>query len=146
MNTEIITYFLILLLGVSFVLPACYFLVLHFDNQQYAFLKKLKWTGVLLLGLLCLWITVPNFTEMLSRDYRILEGSCILEPSESKRTSIDITLTETNDMFSFRDGPDLDAYGKKVPYYCRVTTTRNQAFEIDYRVYDKDTKKLLYAN
>ncbi len=146
MNAEIITYFFIFLLGVSFFLPACYLLVLHFDNKQHSFFKKLKWTGILLIGLLCLWMTMPSFTEMVFRDYRVLEGSCILEPSESKGTSIDITLTETNDTFSFRDAPDLEAYGKKVPYYCRVTTTRNQAFEIDYRIYDKNTKKLLYAN
>ncbi|QNR21066.1 hypothetical protein HNY42_09005 [Exiguobacterium sp. Helios] len=146
MNSEIITYFFIFLLGVSFFLPACYLLVLHFDNKQHSFFKKLKWTGILLIGLLCLWMTMPSFTEMVFRDYRVLEGACVLEPSESKRTSIDITLTETNDTFSFRDAPDLEAYGKKVPYYCRMTTTRNQAFEINYRVYEKDTKKLLYAN
>lgn len=146
MNAEIISYFFIFLLGIAFVLPACYFLVLHFDNKQYAFLKKLKWTGVLLLGLLCLSIMGPSFTEMVFRDFRVLEGACVLEPSESKGKSIDITLTETNDTFSFRDAPDLNAYGKKVPYYCRVTTTQNQAFEINYRVFDKDTKTLLYPN
>lgn len=146
MNAEIITYVFIFLLGVAFVLPACYVLVLHFDNKQYAFFNKLKWTGVLLLGLLCLSITIPSFTEIVFRDYRVLEGPCILEPSESKGTSIDITLTETNDTFSFRDAPDLDAYGKKVSYYCRVTTTQNQAFEINYRVFDKDTQTLLYSN
>lgn len=146
MNSEIITYFFIFLLGVSFFLPACYLLVLHFDNKQHSFFKKLKWTGILLLGLLCLWVTVPSFTEMVFRDYRVMEGSCFLEPSESKGTSVEITLTETNNTFSFRDVPDLDAYGKKIPYYCQVTTTRNGDFEIDYRVYDQDTKKLLYAN
>lgn len=146
MNAEIITYFFIFLLGIAFVLPACYILVLRFGNRQYAFLKKLKWTGVLFLGLLCLWMTMSSFTEMVFRDYRVLESACVLEPSESKGTSIDITLTETNDTFSFRDGPYLEAYGKKVPYYCQVTTTRNQEFAIDYRVYDKNTKKLLYTN
>lgn len=78
MNAEIITYVFTFLLGVAFVLPACYVLVLRFDNKQYAFFSKLKWTGVLLLGLLCLSITIPSFTEMVFRDYRVLEGPCIL--------------------------------------------------------------------
>ena len=65
MNAEIITYFFIFLLGVAFVLPACYLLVLHFDNKQYSFFKKLKWTALLLLGLLLLWMTLPSFTEMM---------------------------------------------------------------------------------
>lgn len=146
MNAEIVTYFFIFLLGVAFVLQACYLLVLHFDNKQYSFFKKLKWTALLLLGLLLLWMTLPSFTEMIFRDYRVSEGGCFLKVVDSKSTTTEVTFTETNNTFSFRDAPDLDAYGEKIPYYCQVTTTRNGEFEIDYRVYDKDTKKLLYAN
>ncbi|MCT4781523.1 MULTISPECIES: hypothetical protein [Exiguobacterium] len=104
MNYEIATYFVIFVLGVLFVLPACYFLVIQFGNKQYPFFKKLKWTVVLLLGLLCLWMTVPSFTtEMVFRDYRVSEGTCILKSVESKGTAIEITLSETNKTFSFRN-------------------------------------------
>jgi hypothetical protein len=52
-------------------------------------------------------------------------------------------MLNTDEMFTFRDIPALDAYGKSIPYYCKVTVTKDHMVEISYKIYDVKTRKLI---
>lgn len=55
-------------------------------------------------------------------------------------------MQDTDEIFTFRDIPKLDAYGKSVPYYCKVTVTKDHNFEVSYKIYNSKTRKLILAS
>lgn len=48
-------------------------------------------------------------------------------------------------MVFLRNIPELDAYGKSIPYYCEVTVTKDHMVEISYKIYDEKTRKLIIS-
>lgn len=55
-------------------------------------------------------------------------------------------MLDTDEMFSFRDIPALDAYGKSIPYYCKVTVTKDHEFGVSYKIYDAKTRKVILTS
>ncbi|WP_176526073.1 hypothetical protein [Bacillus sp. AFS001701] len=55
-------------------------------------------------------------------------------------------MQDTDEIFTFRDIPKLDAYGRSVPYYCKVTVTKDHNFEVSYKIYNSKTRKLILAS
>lgn len=55
-------------------------------------------------------------------------------------------MLESDETFSFKNKPELNAYGKAIPYYCEVTTTSDQLFGVYYKIYDANTRKLIDSN
>ena len=45
-------------------------------------------------------------------------------------------MDDSDDVYTFLDIPDLNSYGRAVPYYCEVTVTKDHLFEISYTIYD----------
>ncbi|QKE72830.1 hypothetical protein HPK19_08435 [Arthrobacter citreus] len=55
-------------------------------------------------------------------------------------------MLDSDEVFSFRNIPKLDAYGKSIPYYCKVTVTKDHNVEISYKIYNPKTQKLILAS
>ena len=84
---------------------------------------------------------------MLLKEYDVVKGSCRIEITSSGRTTEStFEMLDTDDMFYFTDIPALDAYGKSIPYYCEVTVTKDHLFEIDYKIYDVNSRVLLLTS
>ncbi|WP_146137264.1 hypothetical protein [Planomicrobium soli] len=92
-------------------------------------------------------ITLPSLKYMLLKEYDVVKGNCTIEVSSSGR-SADATfrMPDTDDVFSFNDIPELDAYGKAIPYYCEVTVSEDHMFEVDYKIFDVETRELLQSS
>jgi len=136
-----------LILGVLFVLIAVGTCIYMYVEKEFTFLNVSKTIGSLLFGVLCLWITLPSLKYMLLKDYDVVKGNCIVEISSSGRsTESTFDMLDTDELFSFSHIPELDAYGKSIPYYCEVTVTKDHEFEISYRIYDVDSRELLLSS
>ncbi|MFJ5770159.1 hypothetical protein [Psychrobacillus sp. NPDC093180] len=97
-----------------------------------------------LIGLLILWMTVPSLKYVITKDFDVVNGKCTIEISSSGRSSDStFNMIDTDDQFSFREIPELDAYGKSIPYYCEITVTKDHMWEMDYKIYDLKTRKLM---
>ncbi|MBZ5753937.1 hypothetical protein [Metabacillus rhizolycopersici] len=84
---------------------------------------------------------------MLFKEYVVVKGNCTIEIDSAGRSSEAVfKIRDTDDVFYFRDIPDLDSYGRAVPYYCEVTVTKDHAFEIGYKIYDAKSKKLIQTS
>ncbi|MBM7702336.1 hypothetical protein [Metabacillus iocasae] len=137
-------YYFLLLLGAFFVLYAVGLLSFMTIKKIFTLRMVGQMMTSLLLGVLCLFITLPSLTYMLLKDYDVVRGTCTIEIDSSGRSAMaDFHLLDTDEWFIFNDIPELDAYGKAIPYYCEVTVTKDHLFEIDYKIYDVDSKKLL---
>lgn len=58
----------------------------------------------------------------------------------------DFIMQDSNDIYSFKEIPQLDAYGRKIPYYCTITVTKDHMWEISYAIFDIDTKELIVTS
>ena len=84
---------------------------------------------------------------MVLKEYDVVAGKCVIEIDSSGRSSeADFILLDSDEIFTFRDIPALDAYGKSIPYYCDVTVTKDHMFEISYKIYDVKTRKLILSS
>ncbi|WP_301723737.1 hypothetical protein [Planococcus shixiaomingii] len=111
-------------------------------------LKNIAITVIgLLIGGLLLMMTLPSLKHMLLKEYDVVKGNCVIDVSSEGRTA-DATfrMPDTDDVFSFNDIPELDAYGKAIPYYCEVTVSKDHMFEIDYKIFDVETRELLQSS
>ncbi|MGE7768877.1 hypothetical protein [Peribacillus sp. NPDC096540] len=98
------------------------------------------------MGLLLLWITIPSLKEVITKDFDVVNGKCTIEISSSGRSSDStFNIIDTNDQYIFDEVPELDAYGKSIPYYCEITVTKDHMWEMDYKIYDLKTRKLIYS-
>lgn len=99
------------------------------------------------MGVLLLMMTLPSLKYMVLKQYDVVEGECRVEISTSGR-SADATLhmVDTDEYFSFSDIPNLGSYGQTIPYYCEVTVTKDHVFEIEYKIFDVETRNLLVSN
>ena len=94
------------------------------------------------MGVVILMITLPSLTYMLHKDYDVVKGRCIIEIDSSGRSSQAIfRMDDSDDVYTFLDIPDLDSYGRAVPYYCEVTVTKDHLFEISYTIYDVHSRE-----
>ena len=77
----------------------------------------------------------------------VVKGDCVIEISSSGRSSeATLDMLDTNELFSFTHIPELDAYGKSIPYYCEVTVSKDHMFEIGYKIYDVNSRQLLLTS
>ena len=140
-------YYLMLILGVLFVIAAVFAFIFMYGNKDYRFLNVGKSLLSLLLGVLLLAVTLPSLKYVVLKEYDVVSGKCVIEIDSSGRSSeADFKMLDTDEMFIFRDIPELDAYGKSIPYYCEVTVTKDHMFEISYKIYDVKTRKLILTS
>ncbi|WP_301856271.1 hypothetical protein [Planococcus shenhongbingii] len=137
-------YYFILVLGIFFVTGGAGYFVHKFINRSLGFLVVGKAVGVLLLGGLCLLVTLPSLKYMLLKEYDVVEGECRIEISaEGRYADATFDMLDKGERFSFTDLPELDAYGKSVPYYCEVTVSKDHLVEIGYKIFDANSRELL---
>ena len=81
------------------------------------------------------------------KEYDAVSGKCVIEIDSSGRSAeADFKMLNSDEVFSFRDIPSLDAYGKSIPYYCKVTVTKDHQFGVSYKIYDAKTRKLILTS
>jgi hypothetical protein len=137
-------YYVILILGALFVIGAVFALIVMYGTKDFRLLNVGKCLGILLFGVLFLAITLPSLKYVVLKQYDVVRGKCVIEIDSSSRSSeADFKMLNTDERFTFRDIPALDAYGKSIPYYCKVTVTKDHMFEISYKIYDVKTRKLI---
>ncbi|PFP22596.1 hypothetical protein COJ96_25345 [Bacillus sp. AFS073361] len=140
-------YYLMLILGVLFVVGSAIYFILMFINKDYPLLGIGRCILTFLFGVLLLVITLPSLKYVVLKDYDVVSGKCVIEIDSSGRSSeADFNMLNTDEVFSFRDIPPLDAYGKSIPYYCKVTVTKDHQFEVSYKIYDAKTQKLIVTS
>ncbi|WP_413306137.1 hypothetical protein AA0X95_05170 [Bacillus sp. 1P10SD] len=140
-------YYLMLILGALFVIGAVIAFIVMYSDRDYSFLNVSKSLGSLLVGVLLLAVTLPSLKYVVLKEYDVVSGKCVIEIDSSGRSSeADFEMPDTDEIFSFRDIPELDAYGKAIPYYCEVTVTKDHMFEISYKIYDVKTRKLILTS
>lgn len=76
------------------------------------------------------------------KNFDVVNGQCTIEISSSGRSS-NFNMLHTDEQFNFNEIPELDAYGKSIPYYCEVTVTKDRMWTMDYKIYDLKTRKLI---
>jgi len=141
------TYYLMLILGILFVISAVVYFFAMYCDKEYPLLEVGKFFGVLILGVLLLTVTLPSLKYVVLKEYAVVSGKCVIEIDSPSRTSeADFEMLDTAEIFSFRDIPELDAYGKSIPYFCEVTVTKDHMFEISYKIYDSQTRKLILTS
>jgi hypothetical protein len=146
-NQEIFLYYFILTLGVLFVLGAIFIFVAMYRNKDYTILNGGKSFVIFLMGVLFLAITFPSLKYVVLKEYDVVRGNCVIEIDSSSRSSeADFKILDSGEIFTFRDIPALDAYGKSIPYFCEVTVTKDHMFEINYKIYDVKTRKLILTS
>ena len=137
-------FYLMLILGALFVIGTVFALIVVYGTKDFRLLNVGKILGILLLGVLLLAITLPSLKYVVLKQYDVVRGKCVIEIDSSSRSpEADFKMLNTDEMFTFRDIPALDAYGKSIPYYCKVTVTKDHMFEISYKIYDVKTRKLI---
>lgn len=140
-------YYFILLLGALFVIGAVFALVVKYGTKDFRLINIGKSLVVFLLGVLFLAITLPSLKYVVLKEYDVVRGKCVIEIDSSGRSSVaDFKMLDTGEMFTFNDIPELDAYGKSIPYYCEVTVTKDHKFEISYKIYDAKSRKLILTS
>lgn len=113
-------------------------------TKTFRLLDIVKVIGTLLMGALCLLVTLPSLKYMVLKDYDVVEGECRIDISTTSRSSeANFDMLHTDERFYFTDFPNLDAYGKSVPYYCEVTITKDHMVEISYKIFDIKSQELL---
>ena len=142
-----LVYFFVLILGTVFVIGAVISFIIMYGNRDYRLLKVAKSLGALLMGIFLLAFTLPSFKYVVLKEYDVVSGKCVIEIDSSGRSSeADFTMLDTDEIFSFRDIPSLDAYGKAIPYFCEVTVTKDHMVEISYKIFDVKTRKLIVTS
>lgn len=140
-------YYLILVLGILFVTAAVGSLIYMYIKRSFRFLNVGKAVGALLLGAMCFMVTLPSLQYMLLKEYEVVEGECRIEISADGRSSMaTFNMIGTDERFLFTDIPEIDAYGKSVPYYCEVTVSKDHMVEINYKIFDINTHELILTS
>jgi len=140
-------YFLMFGLGIVFFSISLIYIIQMYDDRKITFSKGSKTIAILSLGIFLLIITLPSLKYILFREYVQLDGACAIDIDTSARTAeASFEILDTGEIFSFRDIPELDIYGKKAPYYCTLTVTKDHNWEIGYKIYDLKTKELIVSN
>ena len=140
-------YYAMLIIGVLLIIVAVFTFIAMYSGKDYTILNVGKILVALLIGVLRLVITLPSLKYVVLKEYDVVSGKCVIEIDSSGRTSeADFKMLNTDEVFSFRDIPALDAYGKSIPYYCKVTVTKDHKFGVSYKIYDAKTRKLILTS
>lgn len=140
-------YYFMLILGALFVPFAVVFFIYMYVNKELTLLNAGKTIGAFLIGVLLLVITLPSLKYMLLKEYDVVKGGCSIEITSSGRsTEATFDMLDTDELFSFTHIPELDAYGKSIPYYCEMTVTKDHMFEIGYKIYDVNSRELILTS
>jgi hypothetical protein len=143
-SEKMFMYYSMLIIGVLMVIGAVVYFIAMYIQNEYPLSSIGKSLGSFIMGVLLLWITLPSLKYVVFKEYDVVRGKCFIDIDSSSRTSeADFNMLETDEIFSFRDIPELDAYGKSIPYFCKVTVTKDHKFEISYKIYDPQTRKLI---
>ncbi|WP_158268288.1 hypothetical protein [Paenisporosarcina sp. OV554] len=136
-----------LILGALFVPFAVVFFIYMYVNKELTLLNAGKTIAAFLIGVLLLVCTLPSLKYMLLKEYDVVKGGCIIEITSSGRsTEATFDMLDTDELFSFTHIPELDAYGKSIPYYCEMTVTKDHMFEIGYKIYDVNSRELILTS
>ncbi|PUB12644.1 hypothetical protein C8K15_109143 [Paenisporosarcina sp. OV554] len=140
-------YYFMLILGALFVPFAVVFFIYMYVNKELTLLNAGKTIAAFLIGVLLLVCTLPSLKYMLLKEYDVVKGGCIIEITSSGRsTEATFDMLDTDELFSFTHIPELDAYGKSIPYYCEMTVTKDHMFEIGYKIYDVNSRELILTS
>ena len=140
-------YYAMLILGLVLLFIGVFGFIYMYKEKEFTIFNTLKAFLSLILGGLLLVITLPSLKYMIFKEYDVVKGSCTIEIDSSGRASeASFKMPDTDDVFFFRDIPDLDSYGRAVPYYCEVTVTKDHEFEIGYKIYDAKSRDLIQTN
>ncbi|MGG0848362.1 hypothetical protein [Peribacillus simplex] len=140
-------YYGLLIMGVVLFFVSIYVFISMYIEREFTFFDTFKALSALILGGLLLVITLPSLKYMLFKEYDVVKGSCIIDISSSGRSSeASFEMPVTDEQFYFEDIPDLDAYGRAVPYYCEVTVTKDHEFEVSYKIYDAKSRDLILTS
>lgn len=135
-------YYSLFILGVLIVIGSVIFLIRMDRKRESKFGQIIKILSGFLIGLLLLWMTVPSLKYVIMKNFDVVNGQCTIEISSSGRSS-NFNMLHTDEQFNFNEIPELDAYGKSIPYYCEVTVTKDRMWTMDYKIYDLKTRKLI---
>ncbi|ACB60908.1 hypothetical protein Exig_1447 [Exiguobacterium sibiricum 255-15] len=147
MNEEILFFYALFAGGIVCIILSIllYFWLREDTGIEFSTFGRLVFMCLLGVGLI--WYTAPSLKYVFYHDYATIKGTCTVEyDDQSSPRTMDLYYDKTDDYFSFFDRADLGAYGPDVPYTCHVTTTKDQEFEISYRLYDVKTNRLLYSS
>lgn len=140
-------YYLMLTVGILLTLLAAFYAFQMVNHKTYDLLTILRAGIALVFGVFLLAITIPSLKHMLLKEYDLVKGKCTIEITSSRRhAESTFEMLETGNRYSFNSIPSLDAYGKKIPYYCELTVTKDHKFEVGYKVYDVDSKELILSS
>lgn len=85
-----------------------------------------KTVAAFLVDVLLLIVNLPSLKYIIQKDYDVIRGDCTIEVSSSGRSAeATFNMIDTDEQYSFTEIPALDAYGKAIPYYCKVTATKD---------------------
>jgi hypothetical protein len=142
-SEKMLIYYVLLIVGALLVIAAVFTFIAMYSDKDYTILNVGKSLGIFLIGVLFLAVTLPSLKYVVLKEYDVVSGKCVIEIDSSGRSSeADFEMLDTDEMFTFRDIPDLDA----IPYYCEVTVTKDHMFEISYKIYDAKTRKLILTS
>jgi hypothetical protein len=97
-------YYLMLILGLIFVIAAVFTFIAMYVNKYYPLLKIGKSLGLFLMGVLLLAITFPSLKYVVFKEYDIVSGNCVIEiDSSSRSSSADFKMLNTREIFTFND-------------------------------------------
>lgn len=140
-------YYALLIIGAVVFFIGIFWFVLMYIEKKFTFRNTCKAFLGLIMGGLLLFITLPSLKYMIFKEYDIVKGSCIIEIDSAGRSNeASFKLPDTDDVFYFTDIPDLDSYGRAVPYYCEVTVTKDHEFEVGYKIYDAKSGELIQTS
>lgn len=136
-----------LILGTWLVIVALFAFIIMYRDKAYPLLKVGKSFGVFSMGVLILAFTLPSLKYVVLKEYDVVSGKCVIEIDSTGRSSTaDFKMFDTDEIFIFNDIPKLEAYGRSIPYHCEVTVTKDHMFEMDYKIYDVETRKLILTS
>lgn len=140
-------YYAMLIIGAVLLLIGVFWFIYMFKEKEFTLSNTFKALFSLIFSGLLLIITLPSLKYMLFQEYDVVKGSCTIDIDSSGRTSeASFKMDDSSDVFYFRDIPDLDSYGRAVPYYCELTVTKDHEFEISYKIYDSTTRELIQTS
>jgi len=140
-------YYIVLSIGLLLVLSQAILLIFMYQDKELLSFDAFKSLFGFLVGVTLLVLTLPSLKSVIQKDYDVISGDCTIEVSSSGRSAeASFNMIDTNEQYYFSEIPELDAYGKSIPYYCKVTVTKDHIFEIGYEIYDAKSRKLISKN
>lgn len=137
-------YYFLLAIGFIFVIGSVLYVYFSLREGLDSYFQLVKGVFAFLLGIFLLNMTLPSVKDMIFQDFTTTTGACTVDYAIASRSGVSYTIDFKNgEQYYFDDGPYLESYGKKHVYYCEVQHTKNEMFEVDYKIYTKKDGKLL---